>query len=64
MKSDHSLHYITDDKGTRISVILPIDDYQKILNDLEHLAVIAERRDECRMFHIDVINRLKSSGKL
>jgi hypothetical protein len=29
--------YITDDKGNRTSVILPIDDYKKILEDLEEL---------------------------
>jgi hypothetical protein len=29
--------YITDDKGKKISVVLPIEEYQTILDDLEDL---------------------------
>jgi hypothetical protein len=29
--------FVTDKKGKKISVILPIRDYKKILNDLEEL---------------------------
>ena len=35
-----SQQYITDDKGNRTGVILPIDDYKKILADLEELESI------------------------
>ena len=30
-------HYITDTSGNKISVILPIKEYEKIMNDLEEL---------------------------
>ena len=38
--------YITDDRGERTAVVLPISDYEKLLEDLEDLAVVAERRAE------------------
>ena len=38
--------YVTDVKGRRVAVILPFRDYQRVLEDLHDLAVVAERRDE------------------
>ena len=38
--------YITDENGNRVSVILPIQDYESLLEDLDDLAVIAEQRNE------------------
>ncbi len=38
--------FITDAKGEKISVILPLAEYQELLDDLEDLADIAERKDE------------------
>ena len=38
--------YITDADGQKLSVILPIADYLELLEDLEDLATIAERRNE------------------
>jgi hypothetical protein len=38
--------YITDAKGKKTKVVLPVDVYEKMLEDLHDLAVIAERRDE------------------
>ena len=40
------MQYLTDEHGDRTAVVLPIHDYEKLLEDLEDLAVIAERRDE------------------
>ncbi len=37
---------ITDDHGERTAAVLPISDYEKLLVDLDDLAVVAERRDE------------------
>ena len=41
-----TLQYLTDDRGQRTAVVLPINDYEKLLEDLDDLAVVAERRDE------------------
>ena len=38
--------FITNAEGEKISVILPLEDYQELLDDLEDLAAIAERKDE------------------
>ncbi len=38
--------YITNAEGEKISVILPLADYQELLDDLKDLAAIAERKDE------------------
>ena len=57
-------HYITDERGQRVSVALPIDEYQEWLDDLEDLATLAERRDEVGVGHDEVIARLKRDGLL
>ena len=38
--------YVIDAKGNKVSVILPLEDYQELLEDLEDLAAVAERRNE------------------
>jgi len=38
--------YITNTEGEKISVILPLADYQELMEDLEDLATLAERKDE------------------
>ncbi len=38
--------YITDENGNKKAVILSISDFQELIEDLEDLAAIAERRDE------------------
>jgi hypothetical protein len=40
-----SLQYLTDEHGERTAVVLPISEYEKLLQDLEDLAVVAERRN-------------------
>ena len=43
---DKNLKYITDDKGRRKEVVIPIKKFETLLEDLEDLAIVAERRDE------------------
>ena len=38
--------YIVDEDGRRAAIILPMDEYRELLEDLEDLATIAERRGE------------------
>lgn len=59
-----STQFITDDKGERTAVILPIAEYTELQEDLQDLAVIAERRDEPTAPFADVIARLKADGLL
>ncbi len=52
--------FITDDKGRKKAVILDIKLYQEILEDLEDLRLLAERRDEATSSLQEVEERLKS----
>ncbi|XSG86482.1 MAG: hypothetical protein ACPW60_07100 [Methylohalobius sp. ZOD2] len=59
-----SHQYIIDETGNRVSVVLPLDEYQELLDDLEDLAAVAERRDEETVDHAEVVARLKADGLL
>ena len=56
--------YITDENGKKTAVILPIEEFEELLEDLQDLAVLAERRDEPTTPHEDVVARLKRDGYL
>ena len=38
--------YIIDEKGKKSAVILPIEEYHELLEDIHDLAIVAERKDE------------------
>jgi PHD/YefM family antitoxin component YafN of YafNO toxin-antitoxin module len=38
--------FVVDENGKRTAVMLPIEEYERLLEDLEDLAVIAQRRHE------------------
>ncbi|WP_292734723.1 type II toxin-antitoxin system prevent-host-death family antitoxin [Methanocalculus sp.] len=38
--------FIIDERGERVAVILPLDEYEQLQEDLHDLAVVAERRTE------------------
>ena len=56
--------YITDDKGKKTAVILPIEEFEELLEDLEDLAVLLERRDEPTIPFDEVVAKLKKNGIL
>ena len=58
------LKYVTNESGEKTAIILPIKDYEELLEDLEDLAIIAERRDEPSISHKEVIAKLKRDGLL
>ena len=43
-------------------MILPINEFQELLEDIEDLATIAERRDEPTISHQQLIKELKKDG--
>ena len=59
-----NLKYVIDKKGIKKEVILSIKDFENLLEDLEDLAVAAERRDEETLNHKSVIKELKNDGIL
>ena len=56
--------YITDEQGNRTAVIIPVDEYEELLEDIHDLAIIAERRDEATIDFTEVKRRLKEDGLL
>jgi hypothetical protein len=58
-----TVQYLTNEKGRKTAVVLPIEDYQKLLEDLDDLAVIAERRDEATIPHEKFKRELKRDGR-
>ena len=59
---DFNPQYITNDSGEKISVILPISEFQELLEDIEDLATVAERRDEPTISHEQLIKELERDG--
>ncbi len=58
------LEYMTDAAGTKRAVILPIEVFYQLPEDLEDLAVAAERADEPTIQHQTLFAQLKSDGLL
>jgi PHD/YefM family antitoxin component YafN of YafNO toxin-antitoxin module len=56
--------YIVDEKGRKTAVILPIEEYEELLEDLHDLAIIAERRDEPTISFEELKKRLRKDGVL
>lgn len=56
--------YVTDSDGRQTAVILPIDEYNGLLEDLDDLAVVAERVSEPTVPHEQVVKELKANGYL
>ena len=59
-----SLQYLTDEHGDRTAVVLPIGDYEKLLENLDDLAVVAERRDDPVISQDEFLAELKRDGTL
>ncbi|WKZ46065.1 MAG: hypothetical protein QY306_09595 [Anaerolineales bacterium] len=51
--------YVTDEDGNKTAVILPIEEFEELIEDMEDLAVMAERREEPSISHEEVLARLK-----
>ncbi len=54
--------FITDDSGKKTSVVLPISEYEQLMEDLSDLASVAERRKEDSSSLSEVVARLKEDG--
>ena len=57
-------HFIINETGDKESVVLSMQDYSRLLEELEDLAAVAERRDEKTFTHSEVIAELKADGYL
>jgi hypothetical protein len=64
--SINKLHpeYIIDAEGEKKYVVLPVGEYEALLEDLADLALLVERHDEPSVPHRAVIDELKRDGLL
>lgn len=66
MSTAEELHpeFVLDVNGNKKAVLLPIEEYEELLEDLSDLAVAAERRDENTVTHEQLLEELKTDGSV
>lgn len=66
MKSNKKkdVQYIMDGKGKKCSVILPVETYEEMLEDIQDLVTVAERRNDKTISLAEMKKRLKQDGVL
>ena len=61
-KLEAKIQYVTNQDGEKTAVIVPYEEFQELLEDLEDLAAVAARRDEPTVSHDEVLAELKRDG--
>lgn len=56
--------YLIDASGSKVAAVIPIDEYEELMEDLHDLAIVAERREEPPISYEEVKRRLKEDGHL
>jgi len=56
--------YVTDEEGRKTAVLLSIEEFDDLIEDLGDLAIAAERRDERSIPHQQVVAELEKDGYL
>ena len=66
MSTAEELHpeFVLDVNGNKKAVLLPIEEYEELLEDLSDLAVAAERRNENTVNHEQLLEKLKTDGSV
>ena len=59
-----NLQYVTDEKGERTAVILPIEEYEELLEDLHIITAAQEARDQPRRPLIEVVDEMREAGEI
>lgn len=62
MAPANKIQYITNEKGEKTSVILPVETYEEMLEDIQDLVSVAERREEASIPLDQVLKSLKADG--
>lgn len=58
------IEYVTNLAGKKTAVIVPIDNFEELMEDIDDLAAVAERREEPVITHEQLIAELKQDGLL
>ncbi len=54
--------YVVDSEGRRTGVLLSLERYERLMEDLHDLAIVAERRDEEPISLDELKRRLRKDG--
>ena len=54
--------FLIDQNGKKTAVVLPVEDYERLLEDLHDLSVVAERRQESTLSFNELKRRLQTDG--
>ncbi len=58
------MEYVTDSDGNRKAVIMPIKEYDELMEDIQDLAIAAERKNEPTISHGQLLAELNKDGLL
>lgn len=58
------VQYLVDESGRKTAVVLPVEEYEELLEDIHDLAVIAERKNEPTTNFEELKKCLKTDGLL
>ena len=56
--------FIVDESVKKTDVVLPLEVYEELLEDIHDLAIIAERKEESAISFDEIKKRLKADGLL
>ena len=56
--------YLIDETGKKTAVVLPLKEYEELIEDIHDLSIIAERKNEPVVGFNEVRERLKTDGLL
>ena len=56
------VQYVTNQTGEKTGVIMPIAEFEELMEDIEDLAAVAERREEPTVSHEELLVELKRDG--
>ena len=56
--------YLVNESGQKTAVVLPVEEYEELLEDIHDLVVIAERKDEPTTNFDELKKRLEADGLL
>lgn len=59
-----AVQYVTNRDGEKTAVIVPYNEFRELLEDIEDLAAVAERREERTISHGELLTELKQDGLL
>lgn len=59
-----NIQYITDAAGRRISVVVPIDEYEKMLEDLKVCKTVLQGNEDQTLDYTEAVKEMRKTGEI